>query len=297
MASEQHKGLFYGLAAFFLWGAFPIFWKELIHVSPFVTIAHRLIWSTVLLFFIILIRGRLHILLDKLKQPKYVLSSFLNASLLATNWIIYVWATNNGKVVEISLGYYILPLLLIVFGYFLLKEKLTKLGIIAVLIATVGVIIQGYGLGRIPWPAIGVAASFAIYGVLKKVFQSDGFTALIIETASLTPFAIGFLIYNERTHGGSWGNGSGHDLLFIFLTGLVTTSPLLFFTAAAKRTDLTTLGMLQFVAPTGQFFIGILYFNETLNFTQLISFSFIWLAVVVYLFSKRTTKLKVRSQI
>ena len=243
-----------------------------------------------MLFVIILMRGRLGILLEKIKDPKMLIGSFLTGALLSSNWLIYVWSTNNGKVVEIALGYYILPLLLIVLGYFLLKEKLTTLGVIAVCIATIGVIIQGYGIGTLPWPALGVAGSFAIYSVFKKLMKSDGFTALIVETAILSPFAIAYLIYHETRHGGSWGNGSAHDILFIVLTGLATISPLLFFTSAAKRIPFTTIGMLQFIAPTGQFIIGILYFHEALNNTQLISFSFIWFAVLLYSLSKRSKK-------
>jgi len=205
--------------------------------------------------------------------------------LLITNWLTYIWATNTDRVVEVSLGYYILPLLMIILGYYILKEELNKLQIIAICIAAVGVVLQGIGIGTLPLPALGVSSSFAIYSVFKKKMQSDGFTSLIIETGILTPFALIYLF--TQTEGAQiWGNGSFGSLALILSTGLATIAPLLCFTEATKRIPLTMIGMLQFVAPTGQFLLGVFYFHEALNTTQLVSFSLIWVAVSIYVYSK-----------
>ncbi len=282
-------GVFCAIAAFVLWGAFPIFWKELSSITPTVITAHRIVWSTLSLLIIIFIRGRQKLLLDKIKQPKVILYSGISGILLITNWLIYVWGTNNNRVVEISMGYYILPIFIILLGCFVLKERLNRLQACAVGIAAAGVTLQGLGLGALPWPALGVAGSFGVYSLIKKLTQSDGFTALIIELGLLSPFAL-FYLYQQSSHTSIWGDGSAVTLCFISFTGLVTIAPLLFFTAATNRIPLTTIGMLQFIAPTGQFLLGVFYFKESLNQMQLISFSLIWIAVIVYAYSKLKTE-------
>jgi len=285
-ANQQRTGILFGITAFLLWGTLPIYWKLLSEVSPGIITAHRVIWSTVTLLLIILVRRRFYLLKEKLRQPKLLLSSVFMGLLLMANWLTYVWGTNNDRVVEVSLGYYILPLFMIVLGYFILKEELNKLQVVAVAIAVIGVILQGIGIGSLPLPALGVSCSFAIYSVLKKQLKSDGFTSLIIETGSLAPFALIYL----GMQSGVWGDGSFKIIGILMLTGAATIAPLLCFTEAAKRIPLTLIGMLQFVAPTGQFLLGVFYFHEKLNQTQLISFSLIWLAVSVYVYSKLRSK-------
>ncbi len=179
---------------------------------------------------------------------------------------------------------------MIVLGYFVLKEEMNKLQIVAVGIASVGVVMQGIGLGSLPWSALGVACSFAIYSVFKKRLQSDGFTSLIIETGAIAPFGVIYLLMQSEEVS-VWGDGSPRIVVTLLLTGAVTIAPLLCFTEAAKRIPLSLIGMLQFIAPTGQFLLGVLYFNEQLNTTQLVSFTLIWIAVSIYLYSKlRKTK-------
>lgn len=281
--NQQRAGILFGITAFFLWGTLPVYWKLLSDVSPGIITAHRAIWSTVTLLIIILIRRRLYLLKEKLRQPKLLLGSIFMGLLLMTNWLTYVWGTNNDRVVEVSLGYYILPLFMIVLGYFILKEELNKLQVAAVAIAVVGVIMQSIGIGSLPLPALGVSCSFAVYSVLKKQLKSDGFTSLIIEIGSIAPFAFIYLCMQES---GVWSDGSFKIIGILMLTGAATIAPLLCFTEAAKRIPLSLIGMLQFIAPTGQFLLGVLYFSEKLNFTQVISFTLIWVAVSVYAYSK-----------
>ncbi|MFT5904877.1 MAG: chloramphenicol-sensitive protein RarD, partial [Cryomorphaceae bacterium] len=244
-------GIFCAIAAFILWGALPLFWKQLADIPPLAITAHRVVWSTVTLLIILTIRGRLPVLIDKIKQPRTLIYSSLTGALLCANWLVYVWAVNNEQVVSISLGYFILPLIYIVIGYFMLKEAMTRLQTIAVGIAAIGVLIQGIGIGGLPWPALLCSFTFAIYGVSKKKMKSDGFSILTIEMGLMAPFAIAYLFQQSFTHEGTWLDGSPYSILIIILSGLATISPLLFFTAAASRIPLNMLGILQFIAPTG----------------------------------------------
>lgn len=290
----QTYGIFCGIAAFLLWGALPLFWKQLADLPPLVITAHRVLWSTITLIVIVAIRGRLPVLLEKVKQPRTLLNSSLTGALLCANWLVYVWAVNNDLVVSISLGYFLLPLIYIVIGYFMLKEVMSRLQTIAVGIAAVGVLIQGIGIGGLPWPALLCSLTFAIYGVSKKKMKSDGFSILTIEMGLMAPFAIAYLLYQNASHGNIWSDGSSHSILIIILSGMATISPLLFFTAAASRIPLNMLGILQFIAPSGQFLLGILYFGEVINLTQVLSFSLIWIAIIIYSISRiKGTKIKI----
>lgn len=279
-------GILCALAAFILWGTLPLYWKTLASIPSLTITAHRVVWSVITLIFIQAVRGKLPILLEKIRQPRTLINGFLLGSLLMVNWLIYIWAVNNGRVVSISLGYFILPLMYIVIGYFLLKETMSLLQKVAVGIATVGVCVQGIGIGSLPWPALCVAASFAIYGVTKKKTQADGFSILTIELGLLAPVALIYLFLQHQAEGNIWLDGSAYSIFLLVLTGVATISPLLFFTAAAKRIPLNLLGMLQFVAPTGQFILGILYFGEIINTTQVLAFSLIWVAIILYSISR-----------
>lgn len=282
-------GICCGIAAFILWGALPLFWKQLADIPPLAITAHRVVWSTVTLLIILTIRGRIPVLIEKIKQPRTLIYSSLTGALLCANWLVYVWAVNNDQVVSISLGYFILPLIYIVIGYFMLKEVMTRLQTIAVGIAAIGVLIQGIGIGGLPWPALLCSFTFAIYGVSKKKMKADGFSILTIEMALIAPFAIAYLCQQSSINDNIWLDGSPSSILLITLSGIATISPLLFFTAAASRIPLNMLGILQFIAPTGQFFLGILYFGEVINLTQVLSFSLIWIAIIIYSISRIKT--------
>lgn len=279
-------GILYGISAFTLWGLLPLYWKLLDELPPLVITAHRLVWSSITLIIILAIRCRLPSLIEKIKQPRTLLHSLLTGALLCSNWLIYIWAINNDMVVAVSFGYFILPLIYIVIGYFMLKETISPLQRIAVIIAALGVIIQGIGIGAIPWAALSVASTFAIYGISKKKMKADGLSILTIEVATLSPLAVAYLYQQNHLNQNIWMDHSLISILLITLSGLATISPLLFFTAAAKRIPLNLLGILQFIAPTGQFFIGILYYNEVINLTQIIAFSLIWIAIIIYSISR-----------
>ncbi len=289
--SRSTIGILCGLAAFLLWGALPIFWKQLHELPASSITAYRIIWASILLIPVLFFRKRLTATLKALANPKALIINAAAGTLLTVNWLIYVWATNNGRVIEVSLGYYLLPLIYIVIGFLFLKESISRLQWTAIIFAALGVSVQALGVGSIPWCALGVASSFAIYGVAKKKAKSDGMSALFLETILIVPFAFGYLLWFAPTLGsGSEAPIANTTLLLIGLTGLATIAPLLFFSAAAKRIPLNTIGMLQFIAPTGQFLIGWLYFKEPLNTTQIIAFGLIWLAVTLYALSPLLSK-------
>ena len=282
----QTYGILCGISAFILWGLLPLFWKQLAEIPALAITAHRIVWSTFTLIIILAIRGRIPVLLEKFRQPRTLIFAFLTGSLLFANWLVYVWAVNNGQVVSVSFGYFILPLIYIVIGYFALKEPMTRLQMIAVAIAAIGVIIQGIGVGGLPWAALSCSFTFAIYGVSKKKMKADGFSILTIEMGLLAPFAIAYLYHQNSINENVWMDGSPTSIILIILSGMATISPLLFFNAAAARIPLNMLGILQFIAPTGQFILGILYFNEMINLTQILSFSLIWIAISIYSISR-----------
>ncbi len=284
--NQNSLGVLYGTTAFTIWGLLPVFWKHLEDMDARIVCAHRLVWSTVTLITILALSGKLSTLTEKFNRPRVIGFSFLTGLLLTANWVIYIWAVHNDRVVSVSLGYFILPLMYIVIGYFMLKEPMSKLQILAVVIAAIGVFMQGIGIGHIPWPALLVAISFGIYGVSKKKLKADGLSILTLEVGLLCPFAVAYLCQQQIEYGNIWMSGSATDYLLIILTGVATISPLLFFAAAAKRIQLNLLGMLQFIAPTGQFALGLMYYHEQINTNQVIAFSLIWVAIIIYSISK-----------
>ena len=288
MIKQNTLGVLYGVIAYTVWGLLPLFWKPLGELDAVVVTAHRLIWSTVTLLIILSVTGKLPKFIEKLREPKTLALSFLTGSLLCGNWIIYIWAVHNGRVVSVSLGYFILPLMYIVIGYFMLKEAMSKLQILAVAIASAGVLMQGIGIGNFPWAAILVAITFAIYGVSKKKMKADGLSILTLEVGLLAPLAIAYLYFYQQQNPNRsvWMDGSASSIALIVLTGAATITPLLFFTGAAKRVPLNLLGMLQFIAPTGQFLLGLMYYHEVINTKQIIAFSLIWIAIIIYSISR-----------
>lgn len=276
------KGILYGIAAYTLWGSLPIFWKQLGDINSATIISHRIVCGVITLLPILAYRKRLAHYFRQFRDWRMIRNYSITGILLAVNWLIYLWATLNERVVEVALGYYILPLIYVVLGCLLLGEKLDKYKATAVFVAASGVAIQAIGLGSIPWSALGVAFSFALYGFIKKKTESDGLTALTMELTCIAPIALSFLLIPSAVRGSALGDGSSLTLFWLALTGLATVTPLLFFAAAAKRIKLSTLGMLQFIAPTGQFLTGWLYYKEPLNNVQLLSFGLIWLAITLY---------------
>ena len=276
------KGILYGIGAYVTWGFFPIYWKLLHQVSAIQLIGHRIIWSFLLLFAIILITKQWTELRANINAK--VLQIYAIAALLVgANWLIYVWAVNANFIVETSLGYFINPLLSVLLGVIFFKEKLRIAQWIPVVLAALGVAYLTYVYGRLPYIALSLAFSFGLYGLVKKLSPLGSLYGLTIETGILFIPALGYLIFVEANHTGSFLHlGVTSDLLMIG-AGLVTTIPLLMFASAVRSIPLWVVGLLQYITPTLQFLIGILIYKEPFSHNQLIGFGIVWAALIVFL--------------
>ena len=277
---RTRRGVVYGLAAYGLWGAVPLFWPLVSRASAPELLAHRVIWSLVicvLLLLVVVPKGWW----SRVGNRRSLLLLAAAAALVSVNWGTYIWAVNAGHVVETSLGYYINPILSIILGVVVLRERLAPLQWISVGLAALAVVVLTVDYGRLPWIALTLAVTFATYGFLKKQVNGGAVDTLTVESGLLTPVAIGYLIFLEATGEGTFGHlGWTHNLLLV-ATGLVTVVPLLFFAAATTRLPLSTLGLLQYVAPTLQFLLGVLYFGESMSLGRWIGFGLVWLALVI----------------
>jgi chloramphenicol-sensitive protein RarD len=276
------KGILYGIGAYVTWGFFPIYWKLLHQVSAIQLIGHRIIWSFLLLFAIILITKQWTELRATINAK--VLQIYAIAALLVgANWLIYVWAVNANFIVETSLGYFINPLLSVLLGVLFFKEKLRSAQWIPVILAAFGVTYLTYVYGRLPYIALSLAFSFGLYGLVKKLSPLGSLYGLTIETGILFIPALGYLIFVEANNTGAFLHlGVAPDLLMIG-AGLVTTIPLLMFASAVRSIPLWVVGLLQYITPTLQFLIGILIYKEPFSHNQLIGFGIVWAALVIFL--------------
>jgi chloramphenicol-sensitive protein RarD len=280
--SDDHSrgGFLLGLGAYGLWGFLPIYFKALAGVSAVDIVAHRVLWSLPFLALLTtLARGW-----DKVRlafsQPKTLGILALTALLIATNWLLYVYAVTSGHILASSFGYYLNPLANVLLGRFVLSERLTRLQWTAVAIAAAGISVLAAGAAGQLWISLSLCATFALYGLLRKVVAADAMTGLAVETALLFPFAVGWLAW--RTAAGAASFGSTHaETTLLVLAGIVSTTPLLLFTAAARKLAYSTLGMLQFLAPTLQFLIGV-YYGERFTTAHAIAFPAIWIALALY---------------
>ncbi len=280
--SEQARaGLIFGLFAYGLWGILPIYFKWLDEVSPLDIVAHRVIWS--LLFLAVLVaatRGWAQIQVA-LRDRKTIVLLLATSVLIAINWLLYVYAVVSGHILAGSLGYYLNPLMNIVLGRFILQERLTRLQWSAIAVAAVGVAVLAAGAGTTLWISLTLAVTFATYGLLRKVAAVDSIAGLSIETAILFPLALGWISLGFGTGRPAFGSTAEESWL-LALAGIVSTTPLLLFTAAARRLRYSSLGMLQFLAPTLQFAIAVAVYDEAFTTAHAIAFGAIWTALILY---------------
>ena len=256
--SEHSLGLLFGVSSYILWGLFPLYWPLLKPASPLEIVSHRAVWTLVFCLIVLGLSKQLHSAIAVVKRPKMMAGLFLTTILVSINWLTYIWATNNGHVVEAALGYYINPLIIIAFGVLLLREKMRPLQWLAVGIAAVGVAILTFDYGRLPWVAISLALSWGTYGLVKKKLDLGALDGLAIETLiSLIP---------------------GLTILLIS-AGAVTAIPLLLFNGSTTRLPYSTIGLLQYITPTIQFSIGVWVLHEDMPVARWIGFLVIWLAL------------------
>ena len=272
-------GLVFGVSAYGLWGLFPLYWPLLEPSNPFEIVSHRAVWTLVFCLVILALTKALKATKETLKRPKVALKLFLASILISINWLVYIWATNTGQVVEASLGYYINPLIIIAFGVILLKEKMRTLQWVAVAIATVGVLILTIAYGHFPKIALALAISWGSYGLIKKQLGLGALQGLAIETGfTFIPYA-GYLIYLGNHGTGQFGQHPGITFLLIS-AGAITAVPLLLFNGSTTRLPLSTIGLLQYITPTLQFSIGVWVRHEPMPVARWIGFIIIWGALI-----------------
>jgi len=280
--SETLLGVIYAGAAFLIWGLAAVYWKELKSVPPLEIIAHRVAWSFFFLLPLIVLQRQWAEFVVILKNLRMVLILLTSAILVAANWLIYVWAVNNNHLLQASLGYYINPLVNVVLGMVFLKERLRPPQVIAVLLAAAGVLYLTVQYGRFPWIAISLAMSFGLYGLIRKMAPVSSLVGLAVETLLLSLPAIGYLFYLDFQGTGSIFRVSFNlDLLLIGCAPL-TAIPLLFFTAGAKRLYLSTVGLMQYIGPSGMFLLAVFYYHEPFSTAQVWTFVMIWSALAIY---------------
>ena len=276
--SKNKLGLVFGISAYSLWGLFPLYWPLLEPANPLEIVSHRAVWTLVFCLLVLAATKALKATLATLRRPKIAAKLFLTSLLISINWLVYIWATNNGHVVEASLGYYINPLIIIGFGVILLKEKMRPLQWAAVSIATIGVLVLTIDYGRLPWIALTLAVSWGSYGLIKKQLGLGALEGLAIETFISGFFYLGYLIYIGNQGTGQFGQHWGLTLL-LMSAGAVTAIPLLLFNGSATRLPFTTIGLLQYITPTLQFSVGVWIRHEDMPTARWVGFLIIWVSL------------------
>ena len=278
---RTRSGVLAALAAFFLWGILPVFWKLLDFLPPPSIVAQRTLWSLLLLLGILVGRGEGRALVAALRSPRVLGWHLLSGSLLASNWLLYVWATLNHHIIEGALGYYLNPFFNMMFGALWFGDKNSRWQLAAISLALAGVALQIPAVGHFPWVALALAITFSLYAVVRKRAPLGSLAGLAAETSLLAPLAMTWLVLTHNSPAAAFG-GSGTHAALVVGTGLATALPLLLFGYAARTIRLTTLGILQFLGPTIQFFIGWKLYGEPMTGARLLSFGLIWLAVGIF---------------
>ena len=280
--ARARAGLLFGLAAYGLWGVMPIYFKLLKAVPSIDIVAHRIVWSLVVLALLTTLASAWNQIGSAIRSHRTLAMLFLTALLIGTNWLLYVYAINSGHILAGSLGYYLNPLANILLGRFILKERLTRLQWAAVGIAAAGIAVLAAGALGTLWISLTLCFSFATYGLLRKIIHVESLAGLTIETALLFPIALGWLLIGGADSGPAFGANEQETMLLV-AAGVVSTVPLLCFTAAARRLAYSTVGMLQFVAPTLQFLLAVAIYHEPFTPAHAIAFGCIWTALILYL--------------
>ena len=277
-------GIISAVSAYIMWGIVPLYFKLLEHIGADEILVHRIVWSTVLLLMIVVLSKKWQNFLKVIAQPGLVFRLTISATFLAANWFTFIWAVNNDHILDASLGYYINPLVSVALGVIFLGERLRPWQIFAVTLAFIGVIIQLIMIGSLPIISLALAGAFGIYGLLRKKMHIDSSVGLLIESLMMLPIAIIYwLFFVETTTSNMLLNSWSLNFTFI-CAGIVTTAPLLCFTAAAKRMTLSTLGFFQYIGPSIMFLLATFYYHEPLYFAKMITFACIWTALAIFSF-------------
>ena len=280
--TEERSALIAAIAAFGTWGLIPIYWKLLKAVPATEILAHRFVWTTVFLIILLTWQGRWPELREAMRSRRTLLFCLTSGLAISINWFLFIWAVNIGRVIETSLGYFMTPLVNVLFGAIFLRERLTRWQLVSVLLATIGVLNLTLGYGKFPWVAIALCLSFGIYGLLRKKSGTRPIPGLFLETTLLTPLAFLYLMELQREGRLMFGPADWSLSLILISAGIVTGLPLVWFGHAARHLRLTTVGFLQYLSPTGSFLLGVFLYREPFTHNHLITFLLIWIALAIF---------------
>jgi chloramphenicol-sensitive protein RarD len=278
------SGLVYALLSYSAWGVFPLYWKLLKHVPPQQILAHRIIWSLLFLFLILAWR-RDRVFIKYLTSPNILWTLLITSALIGGNWFIYIYAINSSHIVDASLGYYINPMVNILLGVVFMKERLSRIQLIAVAFALAGVAYLTFHYGKLPSISLVLAISFGLYGLMRKKANLQSMPGLMVETLILAPVALWYLWFMESGGAGVFGHNSTLSDILLIVGGPVTALPLFWFGIAATRIPLSTLGFIQYLSPTIQLLIGVFVFGEPFDSAYMISFALVWTGLGIYSYS------------
>jgi chloramphenicol-sensitive protein RarD len=280
--SDTVWGVVYATSAFLIWGISPIYWKALRAVPALEIILHRIVWSFFFLVPLVILMRRWQEFKDALKNYRTVLVLLFTALIVGGNWLLYIWAVNTDRLIQASLGYYINPLVNVLLGVVFLKERLRPPQIVAVLLAAAGVLYLTFYYGEFPWIALTLAVSFGIYGLIRKIVPVGSLVGLTVETLLLSIPALAYLFYLDSHGAGAFLRVSLKLDLLLMGCAIATAMPLLFFTLGARRLYLSTVGLLQYIAPSCMFVLAVFLFREPFSKAQVVTFIFIWTALAIY---------------
>ncbi|CAG1019075.1 Protein RarD [Burkholderiaceae bacterium] len=278
----MHPGILSAVLAYVCWGLFPLYFKQLAQIAPLDVLVHRVVWSLLFLLVVLAVRRQWSWLRDVLRQPRLLGAFALSALLLSGNWLTYIWAVTNDHVVDASLGYFITPLVNVLLGYTVLHERLRPLQWTAVALAAAGVLWLAVLGGQLPWIALVLACTFGAYGLMRKMAALGALEGLTLETMLLAPAAVALLAFAAMQGTSSFPAESGWVNALLIGIGPVTAIPLLLFAAGARRIRMSTLGLLQYLAPSIQLVLGIWLYHEPFGGARMVGFGLIWLALAVY---------------
>jgi chloramphenicol-sensitive protein RarD len=282
--STQQGAALVALSAAGLWGLSPIYWNILGDVPTLVVFCHRIFWSLVFAVVLLSCTRRLHTALNVFRQPSLFFRLCASSAFIGFNWFLYIWAVTKGHIIESSLGYFTTPLLSALLGVLIFRDRPRPLQVLAILFAAAGVLLQFISHGSVPIIALALACSFAIYGALRKGTKVDAMPGLFVETLVLTPFILAYLVYAAQSTPDVFISSGLSVKGLLAGAGIVTSLPLIWYAFAARRISLVSLGLLQYLSPTLQFFIGLFLYGEALNSGMLLTFGFIWFGLLLYSF-------------
>lgn len=284
-AEKNKAGILYGATSFALWGILPLYWKLLQTVPPLEILYHRIFWSFIIMIAVVFLSKKWKNMIDVFSDVRKLVPVFLCGILISINWYIYIYAVNTEQVIEASMGYYMNPLVMVLLGVTVFKERLNRWQLSAIVLAALGVIIVTVQYGRVPWIALVLACSFATYGLVKKMVAVDSIIGLTMETLIVMPVALFFILKLETGGTGTFVTAPFTLSLILAGSGIVTATPLLLYARGIEKTTFSMIGFLQYIAPSINLFLGIFVFREHFTLSHLISFCFIWAGLVIFTMS------------